>query len=50
MIGRTLAHYLLPPRRGPDAGGAVPRESGGVTINVVLGWIAEVEARLRRAS
>jgi hypothetical protein len=27
-----------------------PRENGGVTIHVVLGWIAEVEARLRRAS
>jgi Tol biopolymer transport system component len=27
-----------------------PLESGDVTIHVVLGWIAEVEARLRRAS
>jgi len=27
-----------------------PRENGGVTVYVVLGWIAEVEARLRRAS
>jgi hypothetical protein len=27
-----------------------PRQNGGVTIDVVLGWIAEVEARLRRAS
>ncbi|MFN8093847.1 MAG: protein kinase [Vicinamibacteria bacterium] len=27
-----------------------PRESGRVTIQVVLGWLAEVEARLRRAS
>ena len=27
-----------------------PRENDGVTIHVVLGWIAEVEARLRRAS
>jgi hypothetical protein len=27
-----------------------PRESGGVTVHVVLGWIAEVEARLRRAN
>jgi len=27
-----------------------PLEGGGVTVHVVLGWIAEVEARLRRAS
>ncbi len=27
-----------------------PRENGGVTVHVVLGWIAEVEARLRSAS
>jgi len=27
-----------------------PRENGGVTVNVVLGWIAEVEPRLRRAN
>jgi len=27
-----------------------PLESGGVTLHVVLGWMAEVEARLRRAS
>jgi Tol biopolymer transport system component len=27
-----------------------PRENGGVTVYVVLGWIADVEARLRRAS
>jgi Tol biopolymer transport system component len=26
------------------------RENGGVTVHVVIGWIAEVEARLRRAS
>ena len=27
-----------------------PRENGGVTVHVVLGWIAEVDARLRRAN
>jgi hypothetical protein len=27
-----------------------PRENGGVTVHVVLGWVAEVEARLRRAN
>jgi len=27
-----------------------PRETGGVTVQVVLGWIAEVEARLRDAN
>jgi hypothetical protein len=28
-----------------------PRENGGVvSVSIVLGWIAEVEARLRRAS